>query len=235
MGILGDLTGGIAGLFSDDGSDDAAQFYKNLVDQYGKLNPNINAQQTFADSPTRSAQLSALSELENQYRQGGLDPIAKSQVAQANTSTDRNAQALSNSIVGQARAQGNAGSGVTRSLQMQAGQDQAQRASEQGMEAAAGAQQRQHDALTGAGQLATAAGAQQNAIDRYNSMANLQSQQATFGNKMGQLEGQQSAYGGAYGAKKAGYADTVGSWGSIGGGVDGAISGPLANYLKPKG
>jgi hypothetical protein len=232
MGFLGDIIGGIAGLASDDGSGGAFDYYRKLADQYAAVNPNITPQSVQVDQPTRAAQLSALSDLQGIYGQGGLDAIGRSRIAQANTETNRNAMALANSIGERARASGNANSGVTLALQQQAGQDAAERARQSGMDAAAIGEQTRLGALGQAGQLSTAAGEQQNAIDRYNAMARQTAQQDTFTNRLNQLSGQGRAYGAGYAAKNTGYGNTVGAWSSLGNGAGGVLGGfGLSKYL----
>jgi hypothetical protein len=231
VSILGDIAGGVAGLFSDSGSDEAREYYKQLAAKYAALNPNITAETYGADAPTRAAQLEVLGELKNQYSRGGLDAIAKSQIAGAETETNRNALALANAIGSRARAGGNANSGVTLALEQAAGQDAAERTRQTGMDAAGMGLARQQAALGMTGQLATAAGGQQNAIDRYNAMARQTAAQQTYANKLAQLGGEGEAYGGAYGAQREGYKNKVGAWGRLGSGI-GEGAGSLAGYLN---
>lgn len=229
MGLFGDLAGGLTGLFSNDGAGDANEYYKQLAEKYGKLDPKINAETVgpsalgTADPATKAAQMDALRELQTQYSKGGMDAIGQSQVAEANQSTNRNAQAQANSIQGRARASGNNNSGVTLALQEQAGQDAAERGNQQAMGAAAGAQRRQQGAVGAAGELAgnvrgqdyTAAGAE-DAVNRYNSQMKMGAQQASFDNSMNQLGGQGAAYGGAASAAHRGAENKRRTWQDFG-------------------
>jgi hypothetical protein len=235
MGLFGSLLGGLGGLFTNDGSGDANEYYKQLAEKYGKLDPKINAETVGpsalgnADPSTKAAQMDALRELQTQYGKGGLDAIGQSQVAEANQSTNRNAQAQANSIQGRARAQGMGNSGVTLALQEQAGQDAAERGNQQTMGAAAGAEQRQRGAIGQAGQLAGnvrgqdyEAASAQDAVNRYNSQMKMGAQQSTFDNSMSQLGGQGGAYGHAYDAARYGAERGRRTWEDFGGAADSA-------------
>jgi hypothetical protein len=249
--IWGNVLPGLSGLFGDDGSDAASEYYKQLAGRYKAVNPEITAQTVGptemgkTDPATRAAQMDALRELQTQYSKGGLDAIGKSQVAEANQSTNRNAQAQANSIQQRARSQGQGNSGVTAALQEQAGQDAAERGSQQTMAAAAGAQQRQQGAVKSAGELAGGVreqdyqpAAAQDAINRYNAGMKYSAQQDTFGNRMQALGGEGAAYGGGYAAQRYGDARKRQAWADFGAGNDEAakeVKSGVMSYLGGMG
>lgn len=218
MGIFGDLGGAlgdIAGTFSSGGADDAANsFYRDLIAKYGKIDPNIAAQQ--ANPSDQSAAQDAIRELQQTYRSGGLDSISRSQIAEANDSANRNAAANRNAVLGNARARGTGNSGVTAALQEMGGQEAAQDANLASSRAAGTAQANRMGAIGGAGSLGIQSAAAQDAINRFNASMRQGAQQQTFGNKMSQLGAEGAAYGGAWDAGKAGEARTSRLYGSIG-------------------
>lgn len=218
MGLFGDVFGGlgdVAGLFSSGGADDDANsFYRGLVDKYGKINPTIAAQQ--ANPSDQSAAQDAIRELQQTYRSGGLDSISRSQIAEANDSSNRNAAANRNAVLGNARARGTGGSGVTAALQEMGGQEAAQDANLASSRAAAGAQANRMGAIGGAASLGIQSATAQDAINRFNASMRQGAQQQTFGNKMDQLGGEGAAYGHAWDAGKAGEARTSKLYSSIG-------------------
>lgn len=230
MGVFGDafgaIGGGIAGLLGNDGSGDAADFYKKLVAKYGALNPNLTAQQADSNGPGSAGQGDVLKELQGTYRAGGLDPIAREQLAQSSTEADRNAQAMDNGITERARAGGQGNSGVTAALQEQAGQGAAERGSQQAMGAAAQGYANRMGALGAAGNLSSNMRGSDDAISKFNAGMRMGAQQGTFDNSMRQLGGEGGAYGAAYGAQKEGHANSVDNWAGVGQGVGG-----LADYL----
>lgn len=201
MGIFGDVFGGlgdIAGLFSGGGADkDKGKYYQQLIDKMSAVDPNITY-----DS---GAQDDVLRELQQTYRSGGLDPIARSQMAEATAGANRNAQANRNAVVEGARARGMGNSGVTTALQEQGGQGAMQDANMAATGAAATAEGNRARALSAA-----------DAVNRFNESMKTGVQQQTFGNKMGQIQGEGDLYGGIYGANKAGEDRTARLWGSLG-------------------
>jgi hypothetical protein len=235
MGIgadLGGSLGDILGLGVNDGSDDAKNFYQQLVAKYGALDPRVQAakeateQQGASGLPaagagSQGAQMDALRELQTQYRSGGLDAISKAQLAQSNAGANRAAAANAGMIQQRARAQGAGRSGTSLMLQQMAGQQAMEQGNQQAMGAAAQAQQNRMGALAGASQLSTGMRGQdyqaadaQDAVNQFNTAirqgANTRNadrsqsaQQATFSNGMQQLGGEGAAYGGVYGAKQA--------------------------------
>lgn len=230
MGSLADiggaLGGGIAGMFGNDGSGDAEKFYKDLVAKYGALNPNLQSQQADSNGAGSSGQGDVLKELQSTYRNGGLDPIAKEQLAEANTSTERTAQSLDQGIQQRAQAQGQGNSGVTAALQEQAGQGAAERGAAAGRGAAATGYANRMGALGAAGNLSSNMRGADDAISKFNASMRMGAQQGSFDNSMRQLGGEGGAYGAAYGAQKEGHANSVDNWAGVGQGVGG-----LGDYL----
>ncbi len=225
MGILGDVLGGIgdiAGTFSSGGADDAAnKFYRDLVTRMQGLNPNITAQTTgpsalgSAGADSRAAQMDALSQLQNISRKGGMDAIGQGQIAQAQSSANRNAMANRNAVQESMRAKGAGRSGVGLALQQAGGQSAMGDANLAASQAAAGAQARQMGAIQGAGALGgdvrgqdyQAAGAQ-DAVNRFNAMMRQTAQQQSFGNQTGQIMAEGDLYDPAMRAGQRGEART---------------------------
>jgi len=232
MGIFGDLASGIFGLGGDSGAGEAKDWYQNeLLPGYTGLNPNAATATAAGDTRSRAAQMSALDQLQNIYSKGGLDPIALSQISEANQAARTSANQGEQQIQQQARQMGagNMG-GVGFALEQGAGQNASNQAAQATRGAAAEAEQRQRGAIGQAGQLATATGQQANQLAEYNAgQANLMAQQ-NYQNQLQRLAGMGGAYGAGYAAQNTGYGQALGAWGKLGGAGDSALSG-LASYL----
>src|ERR1700737_2475102 len=111
--VMGSLLGGLTDLFGRHPGKEYEGLYKGIADQYGGMNPNLNAEQMGQDAPTRDATLDAMGEYANIAKSGGLDAIGRSQIAEANAATGSQANAMNNAIGNRARSTGNVGSGVS--------------------------------------------------------------------------------------------------------------------------
>lgn len=225
MGLFGDafgaLGGGIAGMFGDDGSDDARRKYEALGSSYRMLNPNITAQQAENDPAARAGMGDVLRELQGQYRSGGLDAIGKSQLAGAETEANRNATIRENQIGEQARAGNMGNSGVTLALKQKAGQEAGEAGNRAALGAGALAMGNRMNALGAAGGVAGRMGEQANAVSQYNAMMRQGAQQGTFDNRMAQLGGESGTISGAYGAAQNADQRNRAMWTGVGKGIGG--------------
>lgn len=200
MGLFGDILGGvgdIAGLFSSGGADDAAKrYYQKLIDEAGGVNPTIDAQQ--AAPSDQGAQLDALHELQGTYRSGGLDPISRSMLAEAQSGANRNAQANREAVLEGARARGAGRSGVALALQQKGGQDSMFDANKAATDAAAVSQGNRRSAITEAAATGGRMAAAQDAINRFNASMRMGAQEGTYANKMGNIQTRSDLYSGVY-------------------------------------
>jgi hypothetical protein len=251
MGTSADIFGGlgdIAGYFASDGerSDARAQLEKGRQG-FAQLDPRIQAQETgpsayaSADPSTRAAQMSALSSLQNQYSQGGLDSIARANLADVQNQSNQQAHTQQAGIMEQANARGQGGGGNALVAQQLAGQQAAQRGSQQALQVAAQAQQGRQQALAGAAGIASgvrgqdyqSAGAQ-DAIARFNAQQRQGAAQDSYGNAFNRAAGMAGMSGQQYAAQMAEAKRTQDAWGGAGKMV-GAGADAGENYLMNSG
>lgn len=156
--------------------------------QTGQLSPQLESafqqQQTNLknmqiDPTSRAAEISALTQLQNISKNGGMDALAQQQQAQAINTANANEAGQRGAIIQNFAARGIGGSGAQLAAELQAQQGDANQAAASGLSAAASAQQRALQALSSSGTLAStlnnqdygqaAAAAQaQDAINRFN-------------------------------------------------------------------
>lgn len=228
MGAFGDaggaLLGGIAGMFGDDGSQDASNYYKRLATTAGNLNPTITPG---VDTTDQSQSQDVFNNLQGIYQKGGNDPIAQSQIAGAEDSANRNATANANSIQEQARSQNMGNSASALALKQAAGQSGSQQAGQQAVQAAGANEQRQLGALGAAGQVAGQISGAKDAVNRFNTTNAMNAQQATFANQQGQLGQEGGFYGQGYGAQQNQDQRSRAMWAGVGQGLGG-----VADYFN---
>lgn len=131
--------------------------------QTGQLDPAMESaiqQQASAqtgislDPTTRSAQMSALSQLSNITQNQGMDAQEKNQIQQGINAVNTNEQGQTGAILQNAAARGVGGSGASLAAQLEASQAGANNASQNAMGAQAQASQRALSALSQQGALA---------------------------------------------------------------------------------
>jgi hypothetical protein len=239
MGMFGDIFGGIGDAIgnwqSGDDRNKAMQSYVDAQNAYKGIDPTVAAQQAgasaylSADPAGRQAQMDALSTMRGQVNQGGLDAIGRAQLAQAQNAGSQMAQSQAQGAMQAAAARGQGGSGNALLGQMVAGQNGANLANQQGLQAAAFTQQARQQALQGmqqgAGQMRSQdydrAGAL-DAIQRFNAG---QRQQAGLATQQGQFQragGEANALTGQAGQNMANANATRQMWGGFGKAVGGA-------------
>jgi hypothetical protein len=252
---IGGGIGDLIGYFLSMGDREKA---RELIDQatamYAGLDPNVRVDtegvvrqggtefdKAQLDPAVRGRQLAALDQLQGIWSAGGLDPIARAQMAEARAETESTATALNNSIMQDAAQRGMADSGTALAARRSNAQAAANRGSLAHTRAAAAGQQRSMDALDaylgGAGQVrgqdeAWAAGraSSQDAINRFNAA----NEQAVSGRNIDRsMEGQQATFsqgfqkasgvGSAAGAYQGMADDTQKRAHNIGKGIGGGI------------
>ncbi len=138
------------------------QQQKLLLDRYkvtGKLTPELeNAFQQsqtelggiVLDPTSRLAEMQALQKMQGVADAGGMDAQAQEKLQTAINSANANEKGQRDAIVSNFAARGQGGSGAELQAQLLAGQSGANRASEQGLQAAADAEQRALAAMSSA-------------------------------------------------------------------------------------
>src|SRR6266851_8895807 len=149
MGLLGAI-GGFAGSMLGGGDRDEALRYLEEarkayegLDRYADIAPAQEGQSNYlaADPATRAAQMDALTEFQNQYRQGGLNAIDRAKLADIENQTAQTANTTQARVMDDAARRGMATSGNTLVAQQVAGQQAAQRGASNELQVAAQAEQ----------------------------------------------------------------------------------------------
>lgn len=230
FGGIGDVLGGIVG---QGDRNEAAGYYDKERQGYEGLSPDIKYSNIASDPESRAAQMDALAQLQNQYRQGGLDSIDKARLNDINTNTNQLAEQNRQAVAQHAMRMGNWNSGNALVSQQMAGQNAANLANNQGVNAAALGQQNRQAAVQGAGQLAGGIGDARDMINRFNAANQVQAQQLSFQNAMARQNGISRGYENQADQAngQADYTRRVWEAGgsAIGGGIDAGTE-----YFKPK-
>jgi hypothetical protein len=99
------------------------------------------------DEGARQKQLDVMDQLEQMYKQGGMDPQSVAAYAEAQNAANRNTQSQRDSVAALAQRQGRGGSNLDYLMQAQAGQDDANRLNQAGLRTAADARSRAMEAM----------------------------------------------------------------------------------------
>lgn len=133
------------------------------------------------DPAMRNAQAAALAQMEQVYKQGGMDPQSQAALQQAQTRTAQAEKASRDALTQNAAARGMSTSGAALAGQIANQQGAADRNSAAGTQAAADARTRALQAMSGASQMAGATRGQDyqkagalDAIERFNAGQRLQ-------------------------------------------------------------
>jgi hypothetical protein len=242
LGGVGSFIGDIAG---NGDRDRAAGYLDNARQGYEAIDPNITAERIHAaqvDPSARAAQMDAISQLQNQYRSGGLDAITRARMGETQNQANQVLQTGQANAAQDAARRGVANSATSVQQQQLAASQAANLANTQGQQTAAAAQQGRQAAIQGA---ATAAGAvrsgdeqraaAQDAIARFNAANSMQAQQATVGNKLGKAGGVASVYGAQAGQANADADRTRNRWAGLGeaaGAAGDALLDPTGGFAK---
>lgn len=198
MGFISDITGGIgdvAGLFGGDGDiNDAQNDYRKEREGYEGLSPNINYSDIASDPQGRAAQMDALAQLQNQYRSGGLDAIDRGKLNDININSNQVANQNRQAVAQGAMRQGNWNGGNALVSQQLAGQQAANMANYQGVQAGSQALQNRQRAVGGAAEVGGAVGDARDMISRFNATNRLNAQQMSFQNAMARQNGISRGY-----------------------------------------
>lgn len=221
MGLF-DFIPGLGDLLGPKPGGEYSDLYKQLAQKYGAMNPNLTAEQQQFDQPTRNAMLDAMGEYGNIAKSGGLDAIGRSQIAEANEATGREANQMAQSIQERAGAGPMRNSGVTLALAQGAGQNAMNQGRLAGMGAAAGAEARQRGALGGYLNAASTAGSAADAINEFNARLRQGTNEGNFQRRLQQLGGMGNAYAGGYGAARGDQLQFERGLGGIGSTLDSA-------------
>lgn len=246
---LDDILGGVGSFIGDiAGSGDrdrAAGYLDDARSTYRDVNPTVRSERiagAAVDPTARAAQLDALSQLQNQYRSGGLDAITR---ARMNETQNQAGQVLQ---TGQANAAQEAarrgvGNSATSVMQQQLAASQAANlAANQGAQTAAAAQQGRQAAITAAA--ATAGGvragdeqraAEQDAIAKFNAANSQQAQQQTAGNSLARAGGIAGVSGAQAGQANADADRTRNRWAGLGEAAGSAADTALTGGFKIPG
>lgn len=218
------LGGALGKLFSGADKETQRKLLQQATDAYGNIDlpklKEITATQlggtalsgVRTDPRLRQAQMDELDQLQELARTGGLSLSDKAGLADVEDQTSRQASAGRARIQQEMDARGTGDSGTNLLLQMGANRDATQRSAEAGRHAAATAQQREWDAMMGAGRVAGEMRTQdygeksreaeaRDAIAKYNAAArerstyhNASLPQQQFGNAMQKANGQAGGY-----------------------------------------
>lgn len=182
----GGALGSVLGYFLDEGDrDQARQDYQRAIDAYGNTHA-VN--QSASDPRVRGAELDALNQLEQTYKSQGMDPQMKAQLAQIQASNAQQAQAANARVQNEMAQRGLSSSGSNFAAQRANDQAASNNNYMQSLQAQALANQRQMQALQGAGELAGNIRGADDAINRFNAQ-----------NQTGFNEWQAGGQAGAYG------------------------------------
>lgn len=206
MGIFSDIAGGIGdtvgGIIAQGDANDAQDYYRKEREGYEGLGPNIDYQDIASDPAGRAAQMDALSQLQNQYRSGGLDAIDRAKLADINNNSNQLAEQNRQAVAQGAMRQGNWNSGNALVSQQLAGQQAANMANYQGIQAGSQALQNRQRAIGGAAEIGGNVADARDMISRFNATNRLQAQQMSFNNALARQNGISRGYenqaGGAY-------------------------------------
>lgn len=230
MGFFSDITGGVGdvlgGIIGQGDRNDAANDYRKEREGYEGLNGNINYSNIASDPESRAAQMDALSQMQNQYRSGGLDALDRGRLNDININANQVAEQNRQGVGQEAMRRGNWNGGNELVSKQLAGQNAANMANYQGIQAGSLALQNKQRAAAGAGQLAGDVGNARDMISRFNAANQVQAQQMSFNNALSRQNGISRGYENQAGQSndQAGY--TQRQWGgagrAIGGGIDAA-------------
>src|SRR5882762_9567236 len=152
----------------------------------------------FSEDPaTRAAQMDALAEFQNQYRQGGMTAIDRARLADITNQTNQTAKTVQSRVMDDAARRGMATSGNTLVAQEVAGQGAANQGANEALQTEAQAQAAREQAIRDAAGVATGTRTQdyqraaaQDAIDKFNAANRQDAQNQTFKNRLGIATGQ---------------------------------------------
>lgn len=235
MGILGDFASLFGGQEATEYGVRGQEYKREALEKLQEQAGN----QVQVDPATRAAQTQALENLAGIGAAGGMDVQAKAAQRQAQEMSDTQAAAQRERVLQHAAETGTLGGGQSAALEMEAGQNAANRSSATGTQAASDARTRALQAMAASGQLAgnvrnedTAAQEAANQINEFNArqrlmkgeeMANTYPEeygqrQKGVGTKVAAVTGLGSDFGG-------GMFNGGGGGGSSGGGLGGALGG----------
>lgn len=181
--------------------DKVLDLLKKSMDEYGNIDPKVLQQITAQtqgdteydkikeDPSLRSAQMQALSKLQDVANQGGMTAIDRGRLNDINNNINQQQQARRQALMTQAAQRGQAGSGLMYANALSGEQAAAEAASRQGFDVAAEAQRRALDAMQRSGQLGGDIRGQD-----YNIAANRASAQDRINNYNAQLRDSVSRY-----------------------------------------
>ncbi|SRR6266851_852063 len=235
MGLFDSMFGGLYDLFGPKPGKEYSGYFKDLAGKfgnlaesgYGGLNPNLTAEQMPFDTESRAAELGTMDKLGAIVDQGGLDAEGRANIAEANQSTATAAKRQSDLIQAKAGSGANRNTGVTLSLEEQAGQDAADTGAQVGLGVAGAADTRRRAALSNLGQLALGTGSQMNAVNQFNTGLRQATNTGNFQRAMSRLggmgeayQGEGDMYGRGYGAARGDQTQMGRGFSSIGGSMD---------------
>lgn len=142
--VLGGITGVIGGIIGNSDRDKATQAWQQAISNYSNINPNVNVNtQISGDPQTQALQQQALTQALQRARAGGLNAVDLARINQIRGSQQQTARAGQAAAMNDARAQGTAQGNTGILSALVANQGAADRASDEGMQAAALGQQSQ--------------------------------------------------------------------------------------------
>lgn len=234
--FLGGITGAIGGLFGNSDRDRATQAWQNAIGNFQGINPNVQTQtQITGDPRTQAIQQQVLQQALQRARAGGLNAIDQGRIADIRNNQEQTARAGQAAAMQNAQAQGTSQGNTGILGALVANQGAADRAQQEGMQAAALGQQSQiasnEQAAGQAGQLrGQNIGVETGNVERGMQQAN-QNKSNEFEKAFGQLKGT----AGLAGQYNDNAANTAAQWRGAGQALGGLASGglsPWTSWLK---